>query len=326
MLGVGVIGLGVMGQIHAQNLLALSSSVTITAVYDTNAKAMSRLVISSGARPAIDALDVVVDPSVDAVVVAHPAHLHAELIAACVAAKKAVFCEKPVATTISQYQALRALADSDAADLIWVGFMRRFDPSFVDLRDRYRAGDIGSAVFLDMAHRNPGVPSTFGNDAYMAETLIHEFDVTRWILGEDISSIQVDSMGPVPEGMVLNDPQFVTLRTVSGVQARIAGHITNGYGYDIRCEIVGDQGALSLDSRLWRVTTAAPPGDHLAASWTDRFQIAYRQILTDWLSDLNKARHTGVRLADGLAASAVALAGYEAICHPGQPIDVGHES
>jgi len=320
MIRVGVIGLGLMGSIHLRNLSRPGSLATVAAVYDPVAAAVAAASESTGATPAADFHEVIADTSVDAIVIAAPADLHAELISLCIAAGKPVFCEKPLVTDMSDYRRLTALYESGAGSHVWAGFMRRFDHAFVALRDSYQRGHVGQAVFVDMAHRNPSVPATFTNDAYMNETFIHEFDVTRWLLGEDIVTVQVDTLGPTRPRTRLNDPLFVTAWTQSGIPIRITGHITNGYGYDIRCEIVGEAGAVQLGGI--RPDDALNTGPILAETWGDRFAEAYTAIVDSWLSDLESARHTGVDLGEGLAASAVALAGQQALGSPGVPIDI----
>jgi myo-inositol 2-dehydrogenase/D-chiro-inositol 1-dehydrogenase len=320
MIRVGVIGLGVMGAIHLRNLSRPGSLASVSAVYDPVAEAVAEACERTGATPAGDSHEVIAATSVDAILIAAPAPLHAELMSLSIAAGKPVFCEKPLVTDISDYRRLTALSESGADSLVWAGFMRRFDQAFVALRDTYQRGDVGQAVFLDMAHRNPSVPATFTNDAYMNETFIHEFDVTRWLLGEDIVTVQVDTVGPTRPGTPLNDPLFVTAWTQSGIPIRISGHITNGYGYDIRCEIVGERGAVQLGGG--RLGDARSTGPILAENWGDRFADAYTAILDSWLADLDSARHTGVGLSEGLAASAAALAGLRALGSPGVPVDI----
>lgn len=322
MIRVGVIGVGVMGGIHLHNLNRPGSRATVTAVFDPVADAVAQACERSGAKPAFDPQAVIADTSVDAVVIAAPAPMHADLISLCVAAGKPVFCEKPVVTDVADYRRLTALCESDPDGGVWVGFMRRFDPAFIALRNTYQSGGVGQAVFLNMAHRNPSVPATFTNDAYMNETFIHEFDATRWLLSEDIVAVQVDGVGPTQPGTSLNDPLFLTAWSESGTPIRITGHITNGYGYDIRCEIVGDAGSAHLGGSYSEPENASPPSPGLAATWAERFADAYRDIVDSWITDLDSGQHTGVGLVDGLAASAVALASRRALDTPGVPITI----
>lgn len=322
MLGIGVIGLGAMGLIHLETLQTLTPRVRVSSVFDVVDNATARVAADAGARVANSAEDVVRDPSVDAVLIASPAPQHADVVRSCLEVGKPVFCEKPVVTSRTQWSELAGFLDTPGEVLVWTGFMRRFDPAFVALRTRYQEDQVGQAIFLDMAHRNPAVPITFGNDAYMNETFIHEFDVLRWLLGEEIVAVQVDRLGPVRTGGVLNDPQHLTLWSESGVTCRISGHITNDYGYEIRCEIVGQRGSVSLSSSP-SDGEQPPLGDSsFSSNWADRFEDAYRSIVRSWVADLEKGMHTGVGLRDALAASAVALAGVEAQREPGRPVTV----
>ena len=164
---VGVIGAGLMGAIHARLL-------------------GSALVAVADPRPDVaadyaDGLELIAAPDVEAVVVASPVPTHEPFVLACLEAGKPVLCEKPLAADAAA--ALR-IAEADTAGLVTVGFMRRFDPAYVDLKARLAA--VGRPLLVHCVHRNPSVPAYFDAPMMLTDSVAHEIDVTRWLLGQEI--------------------------------------------------------------------------------------------------------------------------------------------
>lgn len=305
-LGVGVIGCGAMGQIHLRSLLARPGDVRVVGVCDPHPDQIAAAGLPAGVTVFADSRALVEHPEIDLVVIASPASLHAPDLVMALEAGKLVYCEKPLVTSMDDQQRIHAAEDRHGKAMVWVGFMRRWDPSFLALKTDLESGAIGAVSHAILSHRNPSVPESFTNADYMLETFIHEFDALRWLLGTEVATIEVRGDRRSRSGLV--DPQFVTLTTSAGHEVFIDGHITNGYGYDIRCELVGERGSRSL------VDYAADTGISAAphATWAARFAGAYRACLNGWIDDVLADRHTGVGSRQAGNALAVALAGIEA--------------
>lgn len=317
MIGIGVIGLGVMGRIHLANLLRHPDRVEIVAVFDPNSETSNYVSATTGAKIAESAEELISDEDVAAVIIASPANLHWPQVRKAIELGKPVFVEKPLVTSKGDEQEIRSLFGTPAEKLVWVGFMRRFDPAYLALKEKLDSGILGQPIFAEMSHRNPAVPDSFDDAAYMLETFVHECDVSAWLFDNRLASVQVDGLGPIAPGTSRHDPKFLTLQTDSGVVIRVSGHITNGYGYEIRCEVVGNSGQLSLDDSLWQ-QGGAPTGNH-AANWGARFALAYQNIIDSWLNDLEQNSHRGAGLESGLEASRAAWALMAALEQPGKP-------
>ena len=156
-----------------------------------------------------DALELIADPAVDAVVVASPAATHEPYALACIAAGKPVLCEKPLATSAAA--ALRIVEAERAAGrrLVTVGFMRRYDPGYVDLKARLDAGEIGAPLLVHCAHRNVSVHEFFDSAMIITDSAVHEIDVARWLLDDEI--VRVTVLAPRPSRRAregLRDPQL----------------------------------------------------------------------------------------------------------------------
>ncbi len=221
-MNVGVIGAGLMGATHARLLARSIPGVSVVAICDpAGTPVADELGI---ATVHADALELIADPAVDAVVVASPAATHEPYALACIAAGKPVLCEKPLATTAAA--ALRIVEAERAAGrrLVTVGFMRRHDPGYVDLKARLDAGEIGAPLLVHCAHRNVSVHEFFDSAMIITDSAVHEIDVARWLLDDEIARVTV--LAPRPSRRAregLRDPTARAARDRRGTDRRRRG-------------------------------------------------------------------------------------------------------
>jgi myo-inositol 2-dehydrogenase/D-chiro-inositol 1-dehydrogenase len=303
---VGVIGAGAMGTTHVHAIAAAVSGAEVAAVADVDeqrARAAAQLGGESAAVYA-DGHALIADPRVDAVLVASIAATHEELVVACLAAGKPVLCEKPLATGA---EAARRIVQAEAARgerLVQVGFMRRFDPGYRELKRLIDAGEIGAPLLAHCAHRNADAPASFDSAVALTDSVVHEIDIVRWLFGEEIVGVTVlagRASRHAPEGV--NDPQIVLLETAGAVLVDVESFVRAQYGYDIRCEVVGETGTLALPT-----PSVVPPGFEV------RFADAYRDELQAWVDGVAAGRPaTGPTAWDGYAAGVVAGAAVESL-------------
>jgi len=245
---VGVIGAGLMGSTHVRLLSDRVAGAEVLAVSDALPGQAERVAAECGV-PVVHAAgeELIRDAGVDAVVIASPATTHAAFVRACLDAGKPVLCEKPLAETA---EACRELVEAEVAAgrrLVQVGFMRRYDPGFADLKLRLDDGVVGPAVLVRCVHRNAQVAPGYSSEMLITESVVHEIDVVRWLLGEELARVTVHAPRPTSlaaEGV--RDPQLVVLETESGVLVDVEISVNVRYGYDIRCEVVGETGTLAL--------------------------------------------------------------------------------
>jgi myo-inositol 2-dehydrogenase/D-chiro-inositol 1-dehydrogenase len=307
---IGVIGTGNIGSDHVRRLSAEVAGAEVGAVFDVDTQRAATVAAGVGARAHADALDVIDDPAVDAVVIASPGDTHAALALACIAAGKPVLCEKPLATTGSD--ALKVL-EAEAAygrRLVQVGFMRRYDAGYLRVKAAMDGGDIGEALLLHCIHRNPSVPPTFTSDMALTDSVIHEIDTARWLLGEEITGATVvrTRRSPLAAEHLL-DPQLVLLETESGVVVEVEVFVNCRYGYDVRCEVVGATGTVSLEApTTGAVTSGGVLARPVPADWRERFGPAYHAELQQWVDNLRAGTVGGPSAWDGYAGTAVAEA------------------
>jgi myo-inositol 2-dehydrogenase/D-chiro-inositol 1-dehydrogenase len=306
-LRVGVIGAGAMGAAHVRTLSSAVSGAEVTEVYDVDTDRAGEVAEPAGAAVATSELALIESPNVDAVVIAAPDPLHAELVMACLKGGVPVLCEKPLAT--SAVDAMRVVEAEAAGDrpLVQVGFMRRFDPGYQALRD----GEIGTPRLLHCVHRNPSAHPSATSEGIVRNSMIHELDIARWLLDEEIVSIEVRTPA---QGDGLADPQLATLEMASGVLVSIEVFVNAGYGYDVRSELVGDRGTISLEPPVTSaIRRDGVHGSPVTPDFVARFGEAYRAQLESWVAAAAAGRVGGATAWDGYVAGLAADAGATAL-------------
>jgi myo-inositol 2-dehydrogenase/D-chiro-inositol 1-dehydrogenase len=250
--GVAVIGIGMMGAHHAENLAGRIPGARLVGLADPLPDLAERHAARLGCpRWTLDYQQLLADPVVEAVVIATPAPFHAEAIVAAAQAGKAVFCEKPIAHDLAD--ADRAIAAiRNARVLFQIGFQRRFDPAFARARDLVNSGSLGRIQFLRSLTRDPSLdePERVPPGAIFRETLIHDFDVLRFLAG-GAEPVEVYAMAdalvlPDWKSRGLLDSAVVTLRYDSGALATADASFQAVYGYDVRAEVFGSEGMATV--------------------------------------------------------------------------------
>ena len=283
---------------HAENLVQRSDAKLVYVV-DTKPGSARALAEPLGARQA-SAEQALGDPKVDAVLIATSTGSHADLSIAAAKAGKAIFCEKPVDLTLPKVEAC-IKAVNKAKVPMFVGFNRRFDPSFRALKKRLDAGAIGRLEQVIITNRDPGLPelrflATSGG-LYLDFT-IHDFDMARWLLGEEPVEV-------FARGAVLVDPRvkseandidtaMVMLRTKSGRLCAIMNSRRAVYGYDQRIEVFGEKGMLRAanlaPTTVQRFGAEASCADNPWPNFQTRYAAAYAAELTSFIASVQRGK------------------------------------
>jgi myo-inositol 2-dehydrogenase / D-chiro-inositol 1-dehydrogenase len=311
---VGLIGAGIMGADHAKIFATQIPGVTLQFICDADGARARSVADAMGAlHVSTDPLAVIADKTVDAVLIASPDHTHAALTRACVELGKPVLCEKPLSQDSMECLEVIKAETKGGRRLVQIGFMRRFDPTYVEMKQALDGGAIGPALMMHNFHRNVSAPSNFTGQMAITNSAPHEFDIARFVLDTDYESISVfrpefsDAKKP-------GAPVFMVLKTVAGQLVNVEINNNAAYGYDVRGELVGEKGSVFLRSpiaseinvNLQAITT-------YAADWRPRFAEAYRLQNSAWLKSIETGKPAGASAWDGYAATLIAEAGVQSL-------------
>ena len=307
MVGIGIIGTGKQGSDHARRIGSLGEQARLVAVHDVHQELAARVAADCGARVAASDQALIDDPEVDAVIVASSTATHVEFVLACIAAGKPVLSEKPLGITVPSCERVLDAEIKAGRRYTTVGFMRRFDPEYGRLKATVDEGTIGKPLVIHCIHRNPSVPQTYATRQTLTDTVIHEIDVARWLLDEEMVSVALEKPRYRPSvTRQLADPLLVRLESKHGVRVDVEVFSNAGYGYDVRCEVLGTQGYTAMGPRGFDLVTAeTAPEQGFPADWLERFHPAYDAEIADWVSSLQDGRPTASAW-DGFAATVVA--------------------
>jgi len=299
-----------MGADHARKLARVVSGAELAAVTDFDARVAGAVAGEFGARVHADGVELIDDPAVDAVVIATRDDTHADLVLAALRAGKPVMCEKPLAPTADR---CREVVAAQAAlkipvDLVTVGFMRRFDPPYIALREQVRSGELGAPLIAHCVSRTVHTYPGGDSASSITQSAIHELDIVPWLLDSPIVEVSWQHGRSSVNSAGRQDPQFYLMRTASDVLITVELFLNARYGYDTRCEVVMEAGtsALTLPTHIVtdveRRRAVAYPED-----WIPRYSDAYRIELQEWIDSIAKGRPSTLATAhDGLRASLVA--------------------
>lgn len=309
----GLLGAGRIGKVHAKAITG-DANAKLVAVADAFPQAAQAIADQYGcAIRSIDEIEAAKD--IDAVVICTPTDTHADLIERFARAGKAIFCEKPIDLSLARVKSCLEVVRATKATLM-VGFNRRFDPHFRAVRAEIDKGTLGEVEMVVITSRDPGAPPVDyikRSGGIFRDMTIHDFDMARFLLGEEIT--EVSAMAAV-----LVDPEIgkagdfdsvqVMLKTKSGKMAVISNSRRATYGYDQRIEVHGSKGLASAENQRpvsIEVATGAgytrpPLHDFFMTRYTD----AYAAEIASFIAAIGGKGAATPSGEDGLIALALA--------------------
>jgi len=315
-LRIAVLGVGAMGAFHADALSSRIRGAQVTVVSDFFADKAAEVAAQVGARVESDPIAAINADDVDAVLIASPGKAHDEQVSACLDRGIPVLCEKPLTTDVESAYGIVQKEQALGRQLVQVGFMRRFDAEYVALKKLITDGELGNPLLVHCTHRNPAAPEHFTSEFMIRDSVVHEVDIARFLLDEEITSVQVIkgvATGAAPAGT--NDPMLVVFGTASGRVVTDEIYVRTGVAYEVRTEVVGERGSamIGLDQNLVVKRTDGRWGGSITPGFVERFAAAYDLELQRWVDAARRGTIDGPGAWDGYAAVAVCEAGVEAV-------------
>ena len=310
-----LVGAGRIGAIHAANVVA-HPAAELRYVVDVDAGA-ARALASTFAASDVALEQALADNAVDAVLIASATHTHIDLIETAAAAAKAIFCEKPIDLDIARVeQCLTSISETES--FLMLGFNRRFDPQLEELQRRLREGEIGDLEMVSIVSRDPSPPPLSylqQSGGLFLDMMIHDFDMARWLLGEEPCELYATASALVDPVVVEAgdvDTALVTLRTTSGRLCSISNSRRAVYGYDQRIEVFGSAGMLRAENEtatnLQHFTATGVVSEKPLDFFIERYRVAYQRELASFIEALTRDLGAPVTAEDGWRAQCLAEA------------------
>lgn len=314
-LRLAIIGAGLMGSDHAHIFSHDLPGASVQVVCDAS-EARARALAD-----AVGAAHVLADPEaaiargdVDAIVIASPDSTHAPLSRAAIKAGKPVLCEKPLSQSSAECHAVMQAEIASGRRWVQLGFMRRYDQSYAEMKSALDQGRLGRALMMHNFHRNVETPAAdFTGAMAITNSAPHEFDVVRHVLGTEYTAISAFQPKRSDARVA---PVVMVLETADGQLVTIEINNNAAYGYDVRGELVGEAGAVQMAAPIFsRLDARLAQSTGYDADWRGRYAEAYRRQNRDFI----RFAKTGLFPAiasdawDGYAAALVAEAGVRAL-------------
>jgi len=330
-LNVGLVGLGRMGRVYANDLAFRVPNARLAAVADQRADAAAAMAAEfSVPRHYGSHHELLADKEIDAVVIITSTHTHGQMVIDAARSGKAIFCEKPISLSLDEAE--KMVKASDAAGVFFqMGFQRRFDSGYLGAKKAIDAGTIGTPVVLKSTSRDPFPPSLEFCDPKVSGGLIvdmgiHDFDVARMFMGEVKSVFASGGALAYPEMKTVGDIDnaVVNMVFVSGALGSVDLSRTATFGYDIRAEILGAKGAIQIGYHRQTpilVMTQSGITHDVVPHFMERFENAYLVQIRDFVDRVLNGQQPSITGRDAIASLRISLAAMRSL-NEGQPIEI----
>ena len=313
---IAVVGAGMMGADHVTRITERIVGATVSAIVEPDlARGAAAIANAPGAVHFTNIDDALAAGIVDAVLIATPGQFHEPVLLPALNAGLAILCEKPLTMTAEDSLRIVEAEVAGGKQLIQVGFMRRFDQGYIDLRNLIISGTAGDLLAMNCAHRNPSVPDSYTNTMLIEDSVVHEIDVVRFLTDSPITAIEIkhpkrNKLSPDH----LDEPIFALLYTESGVLANVEMNVSIQFGYQVKTEAIFEKGVAEIGRsaglNLWQDGSLST-AEHM--SFKTRFAAAYDSQIQRWVNATKKGTIDGPSAWDGYLASAAVNAGVEAL-------------
>ena len=317
-LNVGIVGAGRIGKVHAETLAFRLPQVRTLAIADVNCEA-AQAVASRCGIPTVyaSAAEIFANREIEAVLICTSTDTHADLIVEAAAAGKHIFCEKPIAHSLTRIdRALKAV--EQAGVKLQIGFNRRFDPNFARARHAVASGEIGNPRLMHIVSRDPAPPPISYikvSGGMFLDMTIHDFDMARFLMADEVEEVYV-------AGGVMVDPEIgkagdldtavIVLRFRNGVIGTIDNCRQAAYGYDQRVEILGSKGSVATQNCYPNqavISTGTEIRTDLPLNFfMERYTESFANEIRDFVEVVRLDRPAPVSGLDGRQAVAIGLA------------------
>ena len=322
LINIGIVGMGRIGKIHLSNITRFIPQAEVVAVAHANAEAQV-YAKQFGVTQFYDEIEGLLENSeIDTIIIASPTAFHASHIKLCIEAKKAIFCEKPMDLSLSVVQEVVSLVESSKVHFM-IAFNRRFDPSFLKVKEKITNDTIGTPHLINITSRDPGPPpleyiKTSGG--LFLDMAIHDFDMACHLMDDEVESVYASATvfgAAAIEELGDIDTAITTLTFKKGRMDCINNSRNSSYGYDQRVEVFGSKGMTGANNKtLDKHYSADESGFHtpvLLDFFLERYADSYRIELIAFIESFIQQTSSPISASEGLKSMLISLAAKKSI-------------
>ncbi|WMJ90597.1 inositol 2-dehydrogenase [Anaerocolumna sp. MB42-C2] len=319
MLNIGIIGAGRIGKVHAESITYHVKEAQVAAIADPYMNEATKEWAQSLGIPNVytDYKDILMDSSIDAVLICSSTDTHADIAIEAIKANKHVFCEKPISQDLSKIKAVMdVLAGSKVK--FQVGFNRRFDHNFEAVRNAVTDGTIGDVHIVKVTSRDPDAPPieyVKVSGGMFLDMTIHDFDMVRYLTASDVIEVYANGTSLVNRAIKDAgdiDTAIITMKLANGALAVIDNSRKADYGYDQRAEVFGSKGqvAVTNDSGSTAVisTASGVTGEKPLYFFLERYMASFSKEVSLFVQAIINDTEVPVNINDGLQPVLIAKA------------------
>jgi len=319
---VGIAGLGRLGKVHAENICYKIPGARLTAACSIVKMELDYAKSELGVQDVYtDYKEMLEKADIDAVAIVTTSGQHCWQIEAALAAGKHVFCEKPLGVNVEECKAAERAVEKYPDKVFFLGFMRRYDPSYAYAKQKIREGAVGTPYLVKATGIDPeslveGAIKFCGTSGGIyLDMAIHDIDLMRWFLGAEITEVYA-------LGCTFKHPEFeengdcetgcAMFRCKNGAIGQIHVGRTAAHGYHVETEIVGTEGSIRVspvpEKNLAMIYDKNGAVVECVGSFPERFAESYVLEMKEFIECIQEGRKPDVTVYDGTKSTKIAFA------------------
>ncbi|AIF54148.1 Gfo/Idh/MocA family oxidoreductase [Pelosinus sp. UFO1] len=323
---VGIAGLGRLGKEHAKNLSFKIANAELTAACSIVPSELEYAKKELGLEKVyLDFHEMLKDADIEAVVIVTTSDQHCWQIAAALDAGKHVFTDKPLGVTIEECKIAEKAVERHPELTFFLGFMRRFDPSYSHAKEKIKQGAIGKPYMLKATGIDPealvegAIKFASKSGGIFIDMAIHDIDFIRWFLESD--PVEVYAAGATfkhPEFKAVGDDETgaAMYKCANGAIAFVHVGRTAPHGYHVETEIIGTEGTIRIspvpEKNLCMIYDQHGAVKECVSGFPERFADAYRIEMENFIHCIQQKDKPEITVYDGTKSTQIAFTTMEA--------------
>ena len=317
---IGSVGLGRLGLQHAENIAAKIQGAELTALCDLDTVKLNKTADRLGVKYRTSSFDEMIGINeLDAVLIASPSGLHTSQISAALSAGKHVFSEKPLGITIAECKEAEKAVEANPDKVFMLGFMRRFDESYMYAHEKVASGEIGRPVLFRSYSQDPdkfidgAIAFAAHSGGQFLDMAVHDIDLARWFLDDEPESVYaVGGCYAYEEFGKYNDGDNVSclMKFRNDAMCFLFAGRTAPHGYNVETEIIGTKGILRIASvpqkNLVEILDSSGVRKECSGNFLERFGTSYINEVQEFVDCILENRKPSVTVYDGTKVSEIA--------------------